>query len=192
MSIFQPGSAVETSTPEPTATPKPTPTATPIPTPTPTPDPSAPTVEKAENKILELETQKRLLEARISQMQEVISSEESDMKSDWNTLQTKYDQAIREAEDSAVEVRYKTVKRKDVYGRERRVQVPYEHENLGAKSRIVQIKNAFQREKRVLQVRNQELGRKKRMLSEAELQDAEYEAHIEHLRKWIQMNGPER
>lgn len=188
MSVFQPQVVEEvppTPTPIPTATPVPTPT----PEPTPTPDPSAPTVEKAEQKILELQTAQRLQESKIAQMVSAIQREESAIRSDYDTLERKYQEAIRKAEANATETRYKTVKRKDYYGRERKVQVPYEHENLGAKSQITNINNIYNREKRVLTARHQEVSRQKDQLSQAQLQLDHTKAHIAHLRKWIEMNG---
>ena len=179
-----------TLVPEASPTPVPTPTVVPTPTaePTPTPDPSAPTIETAQQKILELQTKRRLQESRISQMKQVIRTEESDIQNDWNALQSRYKIELRKAEESLTETRYKTVKRIDYYGRERRVRVPYEHEKLGGKINVSKVKNAFHREKRKLASRNTNLTQKKRALSEAEQQVDITNAHIIHLENWIVNN----
>lgn len=172
---------IATPTPIPTATPSPTPTPTPLPSPTPTPDPNAPTVENAKLKIMELETQGRLISNQIYELESKINLEFQAIQSDWNTLKRKHASALAEAENDASETRYK----KNTNG----VLVPYQYNKMGMRSRIASINNIFNQEKMYLENRNQVLQKKRDELEILKQQQNHNNAYIEHLKNWIRTNS---
>lgn len=165
--------------------------AQPITEPTPTPDPNTPTVEMANEKIEALQKTRRELEYRIADMTKIISDEERTIQKDWDALQSNYNDALRKAEDSATETRFKRVKRRDYYGREYWTSVPYEQKQMGANAKVAQVNNQFRKAKNALTARHAQIQRKNDILATAVAEIREQEARIDHLHKWIDDNENE-